>query len=104
MIPVAPQPEPDDFDAQVRQPGLRWLTENQGADFVYLSSSLAQVSPRAAHHLRWYLCLCLHLYRAGHGVTERGSLYRQVTTARADLRVEQLSARLRTDELAKTRV
>lgn len=25
MIPVAPQPEPDDFDASVRRPGLHWL-------------------------------------------------------------------------------
>ena len=31
MIPVAPQPEPNDFDTQVRQPGLRWLAENHGA-------------------------------------------------------------------------
>ncbi len=27
MIPVAPQPEPDDFDAKVRRPGLAWLAE-----------------------------------------------------------------------------
>ncbi len=25
MIPVSPQPEPADFDAKVRQPGLKWL-------------------------------------------------------------------------------
>lgn len=25
VIPVAPQPEPDDFDAQVRRPGVRWM-------------------------------------------------------------------------------
>ncbi|WP_395088895.1 hypothetical protein [Armatimonas sp.] len=30
MIPVALQPEPDDFDPKVRQPGLRWLAENPG--------------------------------------------------------------------------
>lgn len=28
MIPVAPQPEPVDFDAKVRQPGLAWLNAN----------------------------------------------------------------------------
>jgi hypothetical protein len=28
MIPVAPQPEPEDFDTKVRQPGLAWLTEH----------------------------------------------------------------------------
>lgn len=27
MIPVAPQPEPTDFDEKVRQPGLAWLNE-----------------------------------------------------------------------------
>jgi len=27
MIPVTPQPEPNDFDALVRQPGLQWLNE-----------------------------------------------------------------------------
>ncbi|MFY9820868.1 MAG: hypothetical protein WAM82_05765 [Thermoanaerobaculia bacterium] len=30
MIRVQPQPEPDDFDAKVRQPGLRALTEGAG--------------------------------------------------------------------------
>lgn len=28
MIPVAPQPEPDNFDKEVRQPGLAWLDKN----------------------------------------------------------------------------
>jgi uncharacterized protein (TIGR02646 family) len=28
MIPVTLQPEPPDFDAKVRQPGLAWLTSN----------------------------------------------------------------------------
>jgi uncharacterized protein (TIGR02646 family) len=31
MIPVAPQPEPPDFDATIRRKGLRWLAE-QGVD------------------------------------------------------------------------
>ena len=28
MIPVIPQPEPKDFDTQVRQKGLRWLEKH----------------------------------------------------------------------------
>lgn len=28
MIPVTPQPEPEDFDTKVRQKGLRWLAEH----------------------------------------------------------------------------
>jgi hypothetical protein len=28
MIPVALQPEPEDFDTKVRQPGLAWLAEH----------------------------------------------------------------------------
>jgi hypothetical protein len=28
MIPVAEKPEPDGFDDQVRQPGLKWLQDN----------------------------------------------------------------------------
>ncbi len=28
MIPVTPQPEPEDFDTQVRQKGLRWLVKH----------------------------------------------------------------------------
>lgn len=31
MIPVDPQPVPDDFDEKVRQPGLRFLQENPDA-------------------------------------------------------------------------
>jgi uncharacterized protein (TIGR02646 family) len=31
VIPVAPQPEPTDFDLKVRQPGLRWI-KKQGLD------------------------------------------------------------------------
>lgn len=27
MIPVAPQPEPNDFDVKVRQPGSAWLAK-----------------------------------------------------------------------------
>ena len=28
MIPVSPQPEPDDFDEKVRKPGTAWLAHN----------------------------------------------------------------------------
>ena len=28
MIPVTPQPEPEDFDTEVRQKGLRWLAKH----------------------------------------------------------------------------
>ncbi len=31
MIPVAPVPEPPDFDARARRPGNAWLAENLGA-------------------------------------------------------------------------
>jgi uncharacterized protein (TIGR02646 family) len=31
VIPVMPQPEPDDFDQKVRQPGIKWL-EDHGID------------------------------------------------------------------------
>ena len=30
MIPVTEQPEPDDFDEKVRQPGKLWLAEHPG--------------------------------------------------------------------------
>lgn len=50
MIPVAPQPEPDDFDATVRRPGRAFLRINQRPSSVEFKR--AQYWVRCLPHLR----------------------------------------------------
>lgn len=72
MIPVAPQPEPADFDERVRQPGLNWLHAN-GFDLTQPLPAGTKLQPY------WQKCLP-DLYRLYGGICAYVSIHIPRTT------------------------
>lgn len=72
MIPVTPQPEPPDFDAKVRQKGLRWLSRNHTA----LNAQL-----KSGNNIKEYWRCCLDdLHRSYGGVCAYLCIFIERTT------------------------
>lgn len=72
LIPVAPQPEPADFDARVRQPGLNWIRA-QGLDLANPMPTGTTLKPC------WRDCL-KELHKVYGGVCAYACLYIPRTT------------------------
>lgn len=75
MIPVRPQAEPQNFDQQVRQPGLQWLAKH--------NINPNSVPPKASELAPYWQCMTEQLWESYSGVCAYLAIYFEFATGAA---------------------